>query len=69
MVRSKVGSQHESGVVKNDENIPLLPWWHMPVVPVLRRQGQENQNFEVTFVYTASLKPAWAVVGSSKGYQ
>lgn len=69
MVRSKVGGQHESGVVKNDENIPFLPWWPMPVLPVPRRQEQENQNFEVTFGYATSLRPAWAVVGSLKGYQ
>jgi hypothetical protein len=44
----------------------LLPWRHMPVVPVLRRWGQENQMFKDIFSYTTSLKLAWAVVGSLK---
>lgn len=31
-------------------------WWRMPVVPTLRRRGQEGQDFKVIFSYSIEVK-------------
>lgn len=31
-------------------------WWHTPVIPVLRRERWEDQEFKASFSYTASSK-------------
>jgi hypothetical protein len=35
-------------------------WWHTPIIPSIRRQGLENQNFKV-IQYIASSRSAWAI--------
>lgn len=36
-----------------------LAWWHIPVISALRRQGWEDQNFEITLSYVVISTPVW----------
>lgn len=43
-------------------------WWHTPTIPALRSEGQEDQEdqeFETTLHYLASLGPALATRDSA----
>lgn len=34
-------------------------WWHRPVIPEVRGQRQEGQEFRAILSYIASFRPAW----------
>jgi hypothetical protein len=36
-------------------------WWHTPLIPALRRQGQTISEFEASLVYKVSSRTARAI--------